>query len=85
MSTCQPCHTAKWETNTNHVMAEIIQMSNLPQLLGSSNMLSQIAHLCTYWRTVIKRCKKPIRVAVQFANDNMAHIAVQLEPNDRVQ
>jgi hypothetical protein len=62
-----------------------LKMSNLTQLLGSSNMLSQFAHLCTDWRTVMKRCKKPRWVAVQFSNDDMAHIAVQLQPNDMVQ
>jgi len=28
--------------------------------------------------------RNPKVVAVQFANDNIAHIAVQLQPNDRV-
>ena len=30
MSTCQLCHTVKWQTNKNEVITEIIKFSSLP-------------------------------------------------------
>jgi hypothetical protein len=60
-------HTVKWETNKNEVITKIIQISNLPQFLGSFKVVSQLGHQRTHWRTVIKRWKKPRCVAVQFA------------------